>query len=35
MPNQKNKTIELLKINTKDVGSSEVQIGLLTDKINS
>ena len=35
MPNQKNKTIELLKINSKDVGSSEVQIGLLTDKINS
>ena len=35
MPNQKNKTSELLKINTKDVGSSEVQIGLLTDKINS
>ena len=35
MPNQKNKTIELLKINTKDVGSSEVQIGLLSDKIDN
>ena len=31
----KNKTIESLKINAKDVGSSEVQIGLLSDKINS
>ena len=31
----KSKTIESLKINTKDVGSSEVQIGLLSDKINS
>ena len=30
----KNKTIEFLRINTKDVGSSEVQIGLLSDKIN-
>ena len=35
MLKQKNKTIESLKINSKDVGSSEVQIGLLSDKINS
>ena len=35
MKNTKNKTIENLKINAKDVGSSEVQIGLLSDKINS
>ena len=35
MKNMKSKTIESLKINTKDVGSSEVQIGLLSDKINS
>ena len=27
-------TIESLKINSKDVGSSEVQIGLLSEKIN-
>jgi len=32
---QKNKIIESLKINSKDVGSSEVQIGLLSDKINT
>ena len=31
----KNKIIEDLKINSKDVGSSEVQIWLLTNKINS
>ena len=31
----KSKIIEDLKINPKDVGSSEVQIGLLTNKINS
>jgi len=30
-----NNVIESLKINSKDVGSSEVQIGLLSDKINS
>ena len=30
----KKKTIENLRINPKDVGSSEVQIGLLSDKIN-
>jgi len=34
MQKQKNKTIDSLKINLKDVGSSEVQIGLLSDKIN-
>ena len=32
MKKQKNKTIESLRINSKDVGSSEVQIGLLNDK---
>ena len=35
MKKEKNKTIEALQINKKDVGSSEVQIGLLSDKINS
>ena len=35
MKKQKNKIIESLRINSKDVGSSEVQIGLLSDKINS
>ena len=35
MLKQKKTTIESLKINSKDVGSSEVQIGLLSDKINS
>ena len=30
----KSKIIEDLKINPKDVGSSEVQIGLLSEKIN-
>jgi len=34
MQKQKSKTIDSLKINPKDVGSSEVQIGLLSDKIN-
>ena len=34
MQKQKNKIIESLRINSKDVGSSEVQIGLLSDKIN-
>ena len=29
------KLIESLRINSKDVGSSEVQIGLLSDKINN
>ena len=35
MKKTKSEIIESLKINTKDVGSSEVQIGLLTNKINS
>ena len=35
MVKNKNKTIESLRINSKDVGSSEVQIGLLSDKINN
>jgi len=34
MNKQKKEKIESLKINPKDVGSSEVQIGLLSDKIN-
>ena len=33
MQKQKKEIIESLKINSKDVGSSEVQIGLLSDKI--
>ena len=35
MQKQKKETIETLKINPKDVGSSEVQIGLLSDKIDN
>ena len=35
MQKQKKEIIESLKINSKDVGSSEVQIGLLSEKINS
>ena len=35
MEKNKKKIIDSLKINTKDVGSSEVQIGLLSEKINS
>ena len=35
MQKQKNKIIESLRINSEDVGSSEVQIGLLSDKINN
>jgi small subunit ribosomal protein S15 len=35
MTNKKNEIIQSLKINSKDVGSSEVQIGLLSEKINS
>ena len=31
----KKKLIDSLKINSKDVGSSEVQIGLLSEKINN
>ena len=34
MEKTKNEIIESLKTNPKDVGSSEVQIGLLSDKIN-
>ena len=33
MPQQKKEIIKSLKINSKDVGSSEVQIGLLSEKI--
>jgi len=32
---KKNNMAESLKVNSKDVGSSEVQIGLLSDKINN
>ena len=35
MSKSKQEIIELLKINSKDVGSSEVQIGLLSEKINN
>ena len=35
MNKEKNEIIDSLKINSKDVGSSEVQIGLLSEKINS
>ena len=35
MKKDKKKIINLLKINSKDVGSSEVQIGLLSEKINN
>ena len=35
MKKNKKKTIESLQINSKDVGSSQVQIGLLSEKINS
>ena len=35
MQKQKNKIIESLRVNSKDVGSSEVKIGLLSDKIDS
>ena len=34
MQKQKKEIIQSLKINSKDVGSSEVQIGLLSQKIN-
>ena len=33
MMKQKENIIESLRMNSKDVGSSEVQIGLLSDKI--
>jgi len=35
MSKNKKKIIDSLKINTKDVGSSEVQIGLLSEKIDN
>ena len=35
MKNKRKEIIDSLKINSKDVGSSEVQIGLLSEKINS
>ena len=35
MINEKKAIIDSLKINSQDVGSSEVQIGLLSHKINS
>jgi len=35
MQKKKKEIIDSLKINSKDVGSSEVQIGLLSEKINS
>ena len=35
MNRNKKKTIDSLRINSKDVGSSEVQIGLLSEKIDS
>ena len=35
MNKEKKNIIDSLKINSKDVGSSEVQIGLLNEKINS
>ena len=35
MQKQKKEIIESLKINSKDVGSSEVQLGLLSNKIDN
>ena len=35
MEKQSREKIDSLKINSKDVGSSEVQIGLLSEKINN
>ena len=35
MKKNKKKTIDSLKINSKDVGSSEIQIGLLSEKISN
>ena len=35
MSKSKQEIIKLLKINSKDVGSSEVQIGMLSEKINN
>ena len=35
MKKDKKKVVDLLKISSKDVGSSEIQIGLLSEKINN
>ena len=35
MPNKSKEIIDSLKISSKDVGSSEVQIGFLSNKINN
>ena len=35
MENKNKKIIDSLKLNSKDVGSSEVQIGVLSEKINN
>ena len=35
MPNKRKEIIDSLKMNPKDVGSSAVQIGLLSEKINN
>ena len=35
MPKKSNETIDSLKISSEDVGSSEVQIGFLSKKINN
>jgi len=35
MKKDKKKIIDMLKINSKDVGSSEIQIGLLSQRINN
>ena len=35
MPKKSEEIIDSLKINSKDVGSSEVQIGFLSEKINN
>jgi len=35
MENKNKKIIDSLQLNSKDVGSSEVQIGLLSEKINN
>ena len=35
MPTKKSEIIDTLKINSKDVGSSEVQISFLSEKINN
>ena len=35
MQKRKKEIVESLRINSKDVGSSEVQIGLLSEKINN